>query len=94
MHFLKILGSSDLISLRAKRRGKLEVRFLADAVKKCVYVWDAENTIHQQAAKALGSLLQGDYFNITTFFTGTAELEGTSLTYKNSDLLDGVMRQR
>jgi len=92
--FLKIRGSSDLVALRAKRRGIIDVRFLADASKKCVFVWDAENTIHQQAAKALGSLIQGDYFDVTRFFTGTAELEGTTLTYKNSDMFDGIMRQR
>ena len=92
MLYTKIHGSSDLIALRNKRRGVIDVRFMADASKKCVYVWDAENAIHQDAAKALKKFIEGDYFDITRFFTGTASLEGTSLTYKNSDMLDGIMR--
>lgn len=92
MLYTKIHGSSDLIALRNKRKGVIDVRFMADASKKCVYVWDAENAIHQDAAKALKKFIEGDYFDITRFFTGTASLEGTSLTYKNSDMLDGIMR--
>lgn len=65
---------------------------MADAVKQCVYVWDAMNTIHRDAAKALSKFIQGDYFNIKLFFTGTALMEGTSLTYQNSDMVDSVVR--
>lgn len=90
--FSRTLGTSDLVSLREKRPGKIAVRFLADSADKSVYVWDAESALHQQAAKLLGGSIQGSYYDISRVFTGTAELEGTSLTYKNSDLLDGVMR--
>ena len=90
--FIRIHGSSDLVALRNKRKGIIDIRFMADFSKKCVYVWDAENNIHQNAAKALQKFIEGNYFDITRFFTGTASLEGTSLTYKNSDMLDGILR--
>lgn len=89
--FLEILGSSDLVKVRNKRRGNVEVRFIADAVKKCVYVWDAYNKNHNDASKVLKPFIQGDYFNIDLFFTGTANMEGTSLTYAHSDFMDSEL---
>ena len=82
-----------MVKLRNKRRGPIEVRFIADANQKSVYVWDAFNTAHAEAAKALKTFIQGDYFKIDLFFTGTAMMDGTSLTYKESDTIDGYIRK-
>jgi hypothetical protein len=89
-------SSSDLGKLRkSMAKGDTEVRFMADSKTKSVFVWDAAGHIHSQAAKDLvanKAIDTPNYFDVTRFFNGTAELSGGSLTYKHSDTIDGLMK--
>lgn len=89
-------SSSDLSKLKkGMAKGDTEVRFMADSKTETVFVWDASNHIHSQAAKELvknKAIDTPNYFDVTRFFNGTAELIGGELIYKHSDTLDGIMK--
>jgi hypothetical protein len=89
-------SSSDLVKLRkGMAKGDTEVRFMADAKTKTVFVWDAASHIHSQATKDLVANKAIDTpktFDVTRFFNGTATLADGSLTYKHSDTIDALMK--
>lgn len=71
---------SDIKSIRELCNiGYCYVRYIADPKNKKIFIWDGENGIHAQIAKAIGLYSGGASGLYSRFLCGTADIKGNRL---------------